>query len=265
MAAGGEPPSPLERALLEMVRKSVEQPRRLAPRDLGPLRAIVGDGAVTYAMVAGSFHFINRVADLLHVDSEALPERLRRFEVLRRWSVRIAARMFRRVDLANRAYGPSFDQTIKESGSVIETLIGSPLGARLEPLRPRPHAVEILRLAIEERAQRSSLPRALVAQVQQGVEDALPASQQDLEGFHVRPRDPVDAFVFVGTRYAARTTMQMIDSLHGSGFDDVGVLDLAIAVADANQWARTHRLLDLDARLFYLDEVRPASVDTMET
>jgi len=225
----------------------------------------VGDGAITYALVAGSFHFINRVADLLHVDSEALPERLRKFEILRRWSVQIAAKMFRRVDLVNRPYGCSFDHAIANSGAAIESLIGAPLGARLEPLRARPHAVEILRLALEERAQRSSLTPTLVARVQRGVEDALPTTREDIDGFHVRPRDPVDAFVFVGTRYAARTTMQMIDSLHKAGFDDLGVLDLAIAVADANQWARTYRLLGLDSRLFYLDEARRDAGDAMDT
>jgi hypothetical protein len=45
----------------------------------------------------------------------------------------------------------------------------------------------------------------------------------------------------------------MIDALRATGFDDLAILDLAIAVADANQWARTHRLLGLDPALFYVD------------
>ena len=35
------------------------------------------------------------------------------------------------------------------------------------------------------------------------------------------------------------------------GYDDIGILDLAIAVAEANQWARFHRFLDLDPGVFY--------------
>jgi hypothetical protein len=240
-------------------------PARLCPTDLAALRTAAGDGAITYAFVAGSFHFINRVADLLHVDPEALPEGLRRFEPLRRLSVRVAARMFRSVDLANRSYGQTFEQAVAGVGAAVETLPDAPLRDRLAPLRARPHAIDILRLALEERDQRSSLPRALVRRVQQGVEDALPSVREESDGFHARPRDPVDAFVFVGTRYAARTTMQMIDALRAAGFDDLGLLDLAIAVADANQWARTHRLLGLDAKLFYLEGVRPAYGKAIDT
>ena len=194
-----------------------------------------------------------------------MPEGLRRFELLRRLNVRIAARLFRRVDLANRAYGRTYDQAIAESGRALEVLLAAPLGNRLAPLRARPQGIDILRLALEERDRRSSLPRELTARVHSGVEAALPATREEAVGFHARPPDPVDAFVFVGTRYAARTTPAMIDALRASGFDDLGVLDLAIAIADANQWARTHRLLGLDAGLFYLDDVRAERGDTIET
>ncbi|MBW1852784.1 MAG: hypothetical protein JRJ15_15475, partial [Deltaproteobacteria bacterium] len=34
-------------------------------------------------------------------------------------------------------------------------------------------------------------------------------------------------------------------------YDDVGIMDLSIAVAEANQWTRIHRLLDLRPELFY--------------
>jgi len=255
----------LERALVDLAKKSMDAPKRLAPADLAPLRAAAGDGAITYVLVAGSFHFINRVADLLHVDSEALPERLRKVELLRRVSVRIAAQMFRRVDLANRAYGRTFEQVLEESGTAIAKSAAAPLADRLAPLRARPHAVDILRLALEERDQRSSLHRALLRRVHRGVEDALPSGPEESVGFHARPLDPVDAFVFVGTRYAARTTIQMVDALRAAGFEDLGVLDLAIAIADANQWARTHRLLGLDAGLFYLDDPRPDRGEAIDT
>ena len=44
----------------------------------------------------------------------------------------------------------------------------------------------------------------------------------------------------------------MIDDLRGVNYDDVGILDLAIAVAIANFWARTHRLLGFEPELFYV-------------
>ena len=43
----------------------------------------------------------------------------------------------------------------------------------------------------------------------------------------------------------------MIDALREDGYDDLGILDLAIAVADANMWARIYRLAGLKAELFY--------------
>ena len=46
----------------------------------------------------------------------------------------------------------------------------------------------------------------------------------------------------------------MIDRLRQEGYDDISILDLAIAVADANMWARMYRLFDLNSDLFY--EVR---------
>ena len=80
------------------------------------------------------------------------------------------------------------------------------------------------------------------------------------ESFHLRPEDPVEAFAFIGTRYAYRTTEAMIAALRERGYDDLGVLDLAIAVADANQWARLHRLLGLAPELFCLPDTTPPSV-----
>jgi hypothetical protein len=88
--------------------------------------------------------------------------------------------------------------------------------------------------------------------VHRTVEEALPASENDLNGFHVRSTDPVVDFAFVGTRYAYRTTRASIDALRRSGYDDLGILDLATAVADANLWARMFRLVGLPPALFYL-------------
>jgi hypothetical protein len=43
---------------------------------------------------------------------------------------------------------------------------------------------------------------------------------------------------------------EMIDRLRQKGYDDTGILDLAIAVADANMWTRIYRLFGLDAGLY---------------
>jgi len=193
--------------------------------------------------VLAAFHFINRVADLLHVDPDALPESLRRFEVVRRLAVRATSVLMRRMDLRVRPYTTTF------ADAVAGTRVGS--AEAFTPVAARPKIVELVELAIAER-DRSTLPRDTVARVQRVVEAALPARPEEAEGFHARPADPVDAFAFVGTRYAARTTEEMITALRHAGYDDVGILDLAIAVATANQWARLHRLVGLAPGLFYL-------------
>ncbi len=73
-----------------------------------------------------------------------------------------------------------------------------------------------------------------------------------------RPTDPVEAFAFVGSRYASRTTERMIEALREAGYDDLGILALTIAVADANNWARLHRLAGLPAELGYAGWADPA-------
>ena len=87
-----------------MIRKNFEQPARLVPSDLDPVREIVGYGALDYTLVIVLFHFIDRIADLLHVAPEALPESLRRFEFLRRLTVRIASLIMSKMDLQNRKF-----------------------------------------------------------------------------------------------------------------------------------------------------------------
>lgn len=213
----------------------------------------MGGGALDYVLVIGSFHFVNRIADLLHVDPEALPERLRRFEWLRRLGVRAASRLIGRMDLAVRPYEVTYAQAIDQIAPLFARAPRRPLREELKPLAPSPKLIEVLRLALEERDQRSFLTRETLLRVQRTVEAALPAAAEDSEGFHPRPADPVEAFAFVGTRYAYRTTEAMIGALRAAGHADVGILDLAIAIADANQWARMHRLLGLPPELFYLD------------
>jgi len=235
-----------------LCRKAYEEPARLTPSDLEPVRNLAGEGALDYALVLGSFHFINRIADLLHVDPEALPAPLRRFEILRRFTVWVASFLVGRMDLSNREYRASYQDELARGASVFGALPGGRLGEALAPLEARPKLMEAIRLALEERDERSSIDRPTLARIHETVEQALPASTEDTRAFHERPRDPVDAFAFVGTRYAYRATEEMIGALREAGYDDLGVLDLAVAVADANQWARLHRLIGLPSELFYL-------------
>ncbi len=246
LAGTGAPPTQLERALVDLVRRAHEAPALLRPADLDPLRAVAGDDALDYLLVLCAFHFINRIADLLAVPPEVLPVALRRFEPLRRLGVRMASMLLRRMDLANRPDRTSFEDACTR----VEAVVGRSVAAALEPLRPRPKVVESLALALEERDGASSLDSATLARVHRVVEAALPRSAGDAAGFHPRPEDPLDAFAFVGTRYAPRTTPAMIAALRGTGYGDLGILDLAVAVADANQWARMHRLAGLPPDLF---------------
>jgi len=217
---------------------------RLGPADLAPLRALVGDGALDYALVVAAFHFVNRVADLLQVDPEVpgLPW-LRRVEAIRQPVVHMMSWLVGRMDLAPRPYTRSFDDALALLPAGVDR-------AAFAPLAPRPQLVEAIALAADERERRSSLDAALLARVDATVAAALPASVEEARGLHARPGDPVEAFAFVGTRYAQRTTAAMIDALRDAGFDDLRLLDLAIAVADANQWERLRRLTGLPAASF---------------
>ena len=244
----------MERALVALGRKTVAEPARLVPADLDALRVLVGDGALDYALVATTFHFINRMADLLHVDPEVLPERFRRFEPLRRLMVRAASLLMRRMDLAPRPYTTTYEEAVAAIAPVLERATGRVPRDAFLPLRARPKVIEALRLRLEERM-RSSLDLDTLARIHRTVESALPTGVDETEGFHPRPSDPVEVFAFVGTRYAYRTTADMIAALRHAGFDDLGILDLAIAVSDANQWARTHRLAGLPTELFYVTAV----------
>jgi len=250
--------TPFEHAVVELTREATSAPAMLTPRDVDALRAIVGDAHVDYVLVLGAFHFINRIADLLDVPPEGLPASLRRVEILRRGFVRIAGRLFRSMDLANRSFDRSFDEVMADIESLHRRAGGKGDLATLEVFRSRPHGLEVLRWALEERDERCSLERETVARVHAMVEEALPSGPDEAFGFHPRPSDPIDAFAFVGTRYAARTTREMVDALRLTGMGDVHIMDLAITIADANQWARMSRLLGLDPALYYLHEAEAA-------
>jgi alkylhydroperoxidase family enzyme len=250
--------TPLESELVALAHKSCEQPALLTPADLDPLRRIAGDEAIDYVLVIGAFHFINRIADLLDVDPDTLPERLRGFEPLRRFVVWVAGRMMTRFDLENRPYAKSYEQAAREISAIVARGAGRDPGDDFAPVRSRPKVLEVIALALEERARSTVEPRVL-KRIHAVVEASLPRTLDDSRDLHERPSDPVEAFAFVGTRYASRTTGEMIQRLREAGYDDCGILDLAVAVADANQWARMHRLLGLRADLFSLAGRRVAT------
>ena len=245
--------TPLEHELVVLITKAYEQPARLGPMDLIPIREIAGDGALDYALVVVSFHFINRIADLLGIVTEFLPVSLRRFEFFRRMAVQLLSIFMAKMDLSNRAYGISYDEAVNSMAPLFEDSMGKPPADEFESVRSRPKLIEAIRLALEERDRRSSLDRGIMAKIHRTVEQALPKTTDDMQEFHTRPDDPIENFAFVGTRYAYRTTQKMIGALREAGFDDLGLLDLAVAIADANQWARLYRLVGLPPELFYLN------------
>jgi len=245
--------TPLERELITLIKKSFETPARLKPSDLDLLRKIVGDDALDYLLVIATFHFVNRIADLLDVPLEGLPRPLRRFGFLRRLTRRVAGVLLAKMDLANREYRLTYDNALTNLQSGLTITSEIELESALAAFKPRPKLVEVFHLLIVERDSRSSLDRKILAKIHAAVEKALPASVIDAQGLHPVPDDPIEAFAFVGTRYAYRTTKRMINGLRQIGYDDLGILDLAIAVADANLWARIYRLADLKPELFYLN------------
>ena len=104
--------TPLECDLIALIKKNFEIPARLQPSDLDPIRQTVGDDALDYLLVIVSFHFVNRIADMLDVPLEGLPKPLRQFEFLRRLTLRLAAILLARIDMANREYRLTYESAI---------------------------------------------------------------------------------------------------------------------------------------------------------
>jgi len=177
-----------------LIRKNFDCPARLVPADLDQLREIVGDGALDYTLVIGLFHFIDRMADLLHVAPEALPKSLRRFEFLRRLTVRIASLIMSKMDLQNRKFNSSYEETLENITPLFEQAMGRKPGDVFAPVKSRPRLIEVFRFILEERVIHTSLNRETLANIHRTVEDALPADIEDAKGFHERPENPVEAF-----------------------------------------------------------------------
>ena len=228
---------PEERAIDELVRKSVRAPARLEPADLRPLVALLGvGGALEIVAMLGGFHFITRVADLVDIEGD-LPIMRRRWPRFRAFGTRLQAAVFRRMmDLRNEASTVDVDALLAE----MERIRG-PLPAGYAAMHESPSAAGWAHRATVELP---TLPREMLARVTAGVAAALPASEAESTGFHPRPADPVDALVFVGTRYAARATDEMVEAVRTSQGGDAGALtDFFYAIAYRNGVERVDRLL----------------------
>ncbi|MGH7803708.1 MAG: hypothetical protein ACREQJ_05125 [Candidatus Binatia bacterium] len=229
---------PDEAAIDALVRKTVRAPARLEPADLDPLVALLGvGGALEVVAMLGGFHFITRIADLVGIESD-LPIIQRRLRRLRMIGVRIQAMIFRRMlDLENAPVEVDVDAALAETAR----LRGEALPAGYAAMREAPNVAGWVH---RPTAELPTLEPEMLARVTAGVAAALPASEAEATGFHALPVDPLDALVFVATRYAARTTDEMVDAVRASrGWGDAELTDCFFAIGYRNAIERVDRLL----------------------
>jgi len=241
--------TPIESAIVTLARKAQVNPAGLNPGDLQPMSELVGDSALEYALVLCSFHGITRVADQVGAKTET-PAPLRRIGPIRRMVVRAGGLWLRTMMKEERSYATTFQQAIENIRPIFERAVGRPPGDELESLSPRPQLVELLQLALEEKLERSTLPRETLRRVYRIVEEQLPSGAESSDSTRVHD-DPIESFAAIGTRYPYRTTAAMVDALRETGLDDLAVLDLAVAVSDSNVWARFCRLFGLRPEIYY--------------
>jgi len=225
------------KALVTLARKTVFTPAALVPDDLAPVVAAYGQrGALEIVSYVASFHFINRIADLVGIQSD-VPLVQPRWTWLRRLGVRMQGwTMGRFLDLSNRDAGVDADAALAEAEAVL-----GPFPPGYRELVKAPNVAAFLTTVADVMRR---LPSDLVGRVTPVVAAALPANEEDATGFHARPSDPIDALAFVGTRYAARTTDAMTDAIRDQyGMDDAALTDLFYAIAMRNAFERMDRLL----------------------
>ncbi len=230
--------TPSERAIAELARRSVRAARVLSPADLAPLAREIGAGGALEAVgMVGYFHFVNRVADLVGIERE-IPIVRRRWRWLRSLGVRLQGRaLARMLDLSNRPVEVDVEKLLAETAR----LRGAPLPAGYASLALAPNVAAWAHRMAQEWP---GLDPRLRKRVEQGVRDALPACDEDVEGVHPRPSDPLDALIFVGTRYAARATDALVEAVRRSaGLDDDALTDLVFAISACNAFERVDRLL----------------------
>jgi hypothetical protein len=165
-------------------------------------------------------------------------------------TIRAAGLVLRTIGMEGQNYPRSYEQTLENIRPLFEQAVGRPPGDDLEVLSPRPQLVEAVQLILDEQLKRSSLPRSTLIRVHRIVEEQLLSGNEALDATRAHD-DPIDAYAATGTRYPHRTTAATVDALRETGFDDLTILDLAVAIADANMWARFHRLLGLSPEIYY--------------
>lgn len=197
----GETVSAGERALVE---KTVFAPAALGPHDLAGVVTEYGRaGAIEIVSMVGAFHFINRIADLVGIQSD-LPVVQPRWARLRRAGVRMQGwLMGELLDLANRPVAADVDAALERTAGVLGAL---PAG--YDGLREAPNVAAYLTTIADVVEQ---IDAELIARIAPVVADALPTCEDDATGLHPRPADPIDALAFVGTRYVVRTTAAIVD------------------------------------------------------
>jgi alkylhydroperoxidase family enzyme len=224
-------------ALIALARKTVLAPAGLVPDDLAPVVAAYGQrGALEIVSYVASFHFVNRIADLVGIRSD-VPLVQRHWGGMRRLGVRLQGwAMGQFLDLSNRDANVDAAAALAEAEAVL---------GRFPPgygeLVKAPNVAAFL-TTVADVVRR--LPPDLVGRVAPVVAAALPATEEEATGFHARPTDPIDALAFVGTRYPARTTDAMTDAVRARyGMDDAALTDLFYAISMRNAFERMDRLL----------------------
>jgi len=230
--------TPAERAIETLVRKSVRMPGQLAPTDLEPLFRLFGVGG-TFELVGmlGFFHFINRIADLVGIRND-MPLIHPRWRLARILGIRMVAWMFRKAfNLENLPHDLDGARLLHE----IEAIRGAPLPLGYRRMQLAPGAAASICALVRVLP---SFDPEIRARVETVVGQSLPQCEEESTGFHPRPPEPLDALVFVGTRYAARTTDAMVDAVRAKyAWDDPALTDLFYLIAVYNALARLDRLL----------------------
>lgn len=228
-----------ERACEALARKSVRSPARLEPSDLDELCDLYGPaGALEVAVTACSFHFINRMAELVGIRSDMPLVRSKRT-----WGWRLAVRVqslsMRLLMRLDNLSVPVVD--VEPLLASVSAVRGFALPPGYAQLAASPGLVHWLGTACDMFPHVSA---ELLARVRRGVDEALPAALDDEPAFAPAPADPLEALVFVGTRYPARVTDGRVQAVRAAyGYDDAGLTDLFFAIGMMNCFARLDRLL----------------------
>jgi hypothetical protein len=228
---------PGERAVYDLVQKALIAPARLEPGDLAEVTACYGHtGALEILSMLASFHFINRIADMVGIQSD-LPLVQPRWSSLRHLGVRLQGWvMGRLLDLSNREIEVDVDAALDETQEVL-----GPLPPGYRDLRKAPNVAAFLTTIAAVVRQ---IDPELLTRVTPVVAEALPSGEAEAFGFHARPADPIDALAFVATRYAVRTTDSMIGAIREKyGLGDPELTDLFYAISMRNAFERMDRLL----------------------